>query len=152
MPHSHLHRLERIWISSPIFFITTCTDNKRLLLSNESTASILIAEWKSAPERHGWHIGQYVIMPDHVHFFCSAGNESKSLSNFMKHWKELTSKRIKKECGTEGNIWQREFFDHVIRNEESYAQKKEYIFNNPVRAGLVTNADEWLWKGEIEIL
>lgn len=70
----------------------------------------------------------------------------------MKYWKEWTSKRIIKECGIKGNIWQKEFFDHVIRNEKSYAQKKDYVFNNPVRAGLVTKPDEWLWKGEIEKL
>ncbi len=152
MPHSHLRRLERIWISNPIFFITTCAADRRSLFSNERIASIFIEEWRSASQRHGWYVGQFVIMPDHVHFFCSAGNESKSLSEFMKYWKEWTSKRIKRECGVAGKIWQREFFDHVMRSEESYAQKKEYVFNNPVRAGLVKNADEWLWKGEIEIL
>lgn len=70
----------------------------------------------------------------------------------MKYWKEWTSKRIKREVGIVGNVWQREFFDHVIRNETSYAQKREYVFNNPVRAGLVKKAEEWLLKGEIEIL
>ena len=152
MPHSHLRRLERVWISNPIFFITTNTDDRRPLLANEPAASILIDEWKSAPKRHGWYIGQYVVMPDHVHFFCSSGHETKNLSEFMKYWKEWTSKRIKRECGVEGRVWQPEFFDHVIRNENSYAQKKEYVFNNPVRAGLVKNADDWLWKGVIEIL
>jgi hypothetical protein len=70
----------------------------------------------------------------------------------MKFWKEWTSKKIKKECNIEGPIWQREFFDHLLRNNESYVQKWEYVFNNPVRAGLVKEAQEWLWQGEIEIL
>jgi REP element-mobilizing transposase RayT len=46
-------------------------------------------------------------------------------------------------------IWQRRFFDHVLRNEESYAQKWEYVRENPVRAGLVANADDWPYAGEI---
>ncbi len=141
-----------IWINNPIFFITTNTYGRREILADDRTASILIEEWKSASARHGWYVGQYTIMPDHVHFFCSAGGHGRSLSEFMKSWKEWTSKRIKRECGIEGSIWQREFFDHLIRNEASYAQKKDYVFNNPVRAGLVKNADEWKWKGEIELI
>jgi REP element-mobilizing transposase RayT len=91
-------------------------------------------------------------MPDHVHFFFAPGNDAKDLSIFMKFWKEWTSKRIKKECGIKRNIWQREFFDHLLRNEENYVQKWDYVFNNPVRAGLVKKANEWSWQGEIEIL
>jgi hypothetical protein len=41
------------------------------------------------------------------------------------------------------------FFDHVIRHSESYSEKWEYVRQNPVRAGLATNADDWRWQGEI---
>jgi hypothetical protein len=44
------------------------------------------------------------------------------------------------------------FFDHLIRSSESYAEKWEYVRENPVRAGLVTSADDWPWQGEIEYL
>lgn len=152
MEYTHLKRLDRIWINNPIFFITTCTDNRRDILANSQSASILIREWKSAKERHDWHVGRYVIMPNHVHFFCAPGNEAKDLSLFMKFWKEWTSKRIRKLSSIDGNIWQSEFFDHLLCNEESYAQKWDYILNNSVRAGLVKNANEWPWQGEIEIL
>jgi hypothetical protein len=49
-------------------------------------------------------------------------------------------------------MWQREFFDHVLRSAESYSEKWNYVRNNPVRAGLVSTADEWKHPGEIEIL
>ena len=141
-----------MWVTNPIYFITTNTKRRRPLLANAEAAAILVEEWKSAKEKHDWHVGQYVVMPDHVHFFCANGVNAKSLSDFMKFWKEWTSKRIKKECRVEGILWQAEFFDHVIRNERSYAQKKEYVFNNPVKAGLVKDPTEWPWHGEIEIL
>jgi REP element-mobilizing transposase RayT len=152
MEHLHLKRLDRIWIENPIYFITACTNERNHILVNPQAAAILIEEWKSAAELHDWHIGRYVIMPDHVHFFCAPGNDAKDLSIFMKFWKEWTSKKIKKNCGIKRNIWQREFFDHLLRNEESYVQKWDYVFNNPVRAGLVKKANEWLWQGEIGIL
>jgi putative transposase len=93
-----------------------------------------------------------VIMPDHVHFFCSPDNESEDLKRFMQAWKEWTAKRLTRECGIKEHIWQKEFFDHVLRNEESYKEKWQYVLNNPVRAGLVKEAEEWPWQGEIEML
>jgi len=46
-------------------------------------------------------------------------------------------------------LWQPGFFDHVLRNDESYGQKWNYVRENPVRADLVTDADEWPYQGEI---
>ena len=46
-------------------------------------------------------------------------------------------------------LWQPGFFDHVLRNDESYAQKWEYVRHNPVRAGLADSADEWPYQGTI---
>lgn len=51
-----------------------------------------------------------------------------------------------------GTIWQREFFDHLLRSEESYDQKWNYVRDNPVRARLTLNASEWLFAGEIHQL
>jgi len=152
LEHPHLKRLDRIWIDNPIYFVTTCTDRRRKILANAQTAAILIEEWRNAKERHAWYIGRYVIMPDHVHFFCAPGYQAQDLSTFMKLWKEWTSKRIKKECVIQGNIWQKQFFDHLLRSNESYVQKWDYVFYNPVRAGIVKYAVDWLWQGEIEIL
>ena len=49
-------------------------------------------------------------------------------------------------------VWQRGFFDHLLRSDESYTQKWNYVRDNPVRAGLVTNADDWPYSGEIVLI
>ena len=49
-------------------------------------------------------------------------------------------------------VWQEEFFDHVLRSSESYAEKWTYVRENPVRADLVKKSNEWPWQGEIESL
>ncbi len=92
------------------------------------------------------------LCPDHVHFFCSAELGAKALPIFMQRWKEWTSKRVTPEIKLTGKVWQEEFFDHVLRSSESYSQKWDYVKENPVRAGLVKNSDEWRWQGEIESL
>ena len=48
--------------------------------------------------------------------------------------------------------WQRGFFDHVMRNAESYSEKWHYVGENPVRAGLVARAENWPYQGEIVVI
>ena len=97
--HKHLRRLERVWTQHPIYFVTTCTYQRKAILAREEVAKILIREWSSARKRHGWAIGRYVIMPDHVHFFCSPELDAKELSIFVGFWKEWTGKGIKRALG-----------------------------------------------------
>jgi putative transposase len=157
-PHRHLRRLDRIWVDSPIYFVTTCTQSRRAVLARPEIAEILIDEWRAARDRHGWAVGRYVIMPDHVHFFCRPEYESKTLSQFMRAWKSWSSRsahnilRPQPATAAPTPFWQREFFDHMLRSSESYSEKWNYVFENPVRAGLVTRADDWAYAGEIETL
>lgn len=56
---------------------------------------------------------------------------------------------LSKEITSAPPHWQPGFFDHLIRRSESYSEKWEYVRQNPVRAGIVTNADDWSFQGEI---
>jgi REP element-mobilizing transposase RayT len=160
--HKHLRRLERVWVDWPIYFITTCTFERRAILGSRDIAAILVQEWRTAHDRHGWAIGRYVIMPDHVHFFCRAELAAKPLRIFMQKWKQWTSKRVAREVAVigiggpdlkqSGTLWQDEFFDHVLRSSESYSQKWKYVKENSARAGLVKKSDDWPFQGEIESL
>jgi hypothetical protein len=49
-------------------------------------------------------------------------------------------------------LWQPGFFDHVLRNDESYSQKWKYVRENPVRAELVVRSDEWPYQGELVVI
>ncbi|HWA11123.1 MAG TPA: transposase [Opitutaceae bacterium] len=145
----HLQRLDRVWIRSPVYFLTTCTRQRQKLLATPATAEVLVTEWSSASERHGWHIGRYVIMPDHVHFFAAPGPGAKPLESFMAKWKEWTAKRILFSSGNTAPLWQTRFFDHLLRSNESLSAKWAYVRDNPVRAGLVAMAEEWRYQGSI---
>jgi len=87
--HKHLRRLGRIWVDAPIYFVTTCTCNRKPLLARGEVAKVLIDEWRAAYRRHGWAVGRYVIMPDHVHFFCRPERDGKSLSEFVGFLEKL---------------------------------------------------------------
>lgn len=97
-------------------------------------------------------------MPDHVHFFCQPEREAKALSELMAAWKSWSSRRVHNvlrpwpATAATTPLWQRVFFDHMLRSRESYSEKWNYVFENPVRAGLVAHAEDWPYAGEIETL
>jgi REP element-mobilizing transposase RayT len=124
-------------------------ENRQKSLASEKAVAVLCSEWKGALDKHGWAVGSYVVMPDHVHFFCTDGEQGVTLSDFIGKWKEWTAKRLKQEADLSGKIWQSGFFDHLLRSAESYSEKWEYVRNNPVRAGLVQNQDDWPYWGSI---
>ena len=81
------------------------------------------------------------LMPDHLHMLAHAEPGAVTLGEWVK--------ALKAVVGWREFQWQSSFFDHVLRSEESEAQKWEYVQLNPVRAGLVSQADEWPFGGEI---
>ena len=144
----HLQRLERIWIKHPVYFITLCTIGRRRILDNTTVAEVLVTSWREAASIHGWLVGRYVIMPDHVHFFEADATAAKSLSEFLRDWKRWTTRQVAQTTSIEPPIWQGEFFDHVLRSPKSYAEKWEYVRQNPVRARLAARAEDWPFSGE----
>ena len=66
----------------------------------------------------------------------------------MKSLKNYLSKTLREE-GVAAPHWQKGFFDHVLRDGESYSEKWLYVAHNPVRKGLVTNWQDWSRQGEI---
>ena len=150
--HEHLRRLDRIWISRPVYFLTVCTHGRKPLLTRPEAVEALLREWRAAKDRHGWPIGRYVIMPDHVHLFCAehAAGAIRPLPRFMNKWKEWTSKAICAEAGIAAPVWQRGYFDHVLRTAESYGEKWSYVRDNPVRAGLADSWEAWTRQGFVD--
>lgn len=150
--HTHLRRLAEVWLDVPVFFITVCTAGRLPILANEQTSAVFGEVWRKAETLYGWKTGAYVVMPDHVHFFCSGDTVAKPLRVFIGKWKEWTAKNLKRQYGVSTPLWQPEFFDHVLRSDESYSQKWEYVRQNPVRAGLVLKPEEWPYWGMIHQL
>ena len=150
----HLRRLDRVCLPAGacIFYVTCCVRGRSRPLANAAAVDVLVESWRAAPRLFEWAVGRYVVMPDHVHFFASpCADTAKALSILVGSWKSWTRKEMRSAVDPSFE-WQREFFDHLLRSTESYAQKWEYVRMNPVRAGLVASADEWPYQGEVCIL
>jgi putative transposase len=140
-------RLEQIFATSPVYFVTFCThERQRFLAKNEvHTAFVLFA--KRAKNNFNVAVGRYVIMPDHVHLFVR-GDYNFRLGPWIGTLKQALAKAAMLSRA-KGQIWEEGFFDHVLRTNESCSQKWNYVRENPVRAGLVKSAADWPYKGEI---
>jgi putative transposase len=126
-----------------VSFITFNTHRRKKLLANSVVHEALV-QFARIGQAHGTGVGRCVIMTDHVHLFVR-GNQDFVLSQ----WTRMLKRTLSKAIAVEPPHWQQGFFDHLIRHSESYRAKWEYVSQNPVRAGLVPTADEWLWQGEI---
>jgi REP element-mobilizing transposase RayT len=83
-----------------------------------------------------WHVRLLVIMPDHIHALMSLNTRTKSISTIIGGWKRYLSKKV-------GLEWQKNFFEHRIRNQNELMEKESYLLNNPVRAGLCEKQVDW---------
>ena len=92
-----------------------------------------------------------VVMPEHVHLLLTPLRDETSwhysLCSILKLIKGTSARSVNKLSGSGGPVWQEESFDHVLRSQESFEEKLEYIRQNPVRRGLVTRPEDypWLW-------
>ena len=130
-----------------IQFVTVCTKDRARVLTSPEAHQILREIW--ANDRI-YRVGRYVIMPDHVHLFCSPSKQPpESLKRWISFWKSTSAQKFPTDIV---KLWQRDFWDTQLRGRESYASKWNYVRNNPVRAGLVNDAEDWPYQGEISPL
>jgi putative transposase len=142
-----LSRLNLVFVRSPIYFVTACTQNRRNILATPAIHETFLRFAQEGPSHGGW-IGAYVIMPDHLHLFVATDDEQIAISAWMKSLKNTISTMLR-ENGVAPPHWQKTFFDHLLRSSESYSEKWNYVRENPVRAGLVQKAEDWPYVGEI---
>jgi len=95
-------------------------------------------------------------MPDHVHLLLrplstAATDESvvdppvHDLGRIAHTVKSVSSHEINRRLGRKGTVWQSERFDRIVRDENEYREKVQYMLNNPVKQGLVTDPYEYPW-------
>jgi REP element-mobilizing transposase RayT len=131
---------------SPLWFVTFGTFDRLPILANRAVEKRFIYFAEKNISR-GIAIGRYVIMPDHIHFFIRLAPDCKlgATVGFLK--KSLSG--ALKENGCILPHWQPGFFDHLLRSASSCSEKWAYVYQNPVRAGLVEDADDWPYSGQV---
>jgi len=128
-----------LWVDPhrEIYFITiNCLQRGHNQLALPEISTRLFETVCHRQEKFLWWPHVFLLMPDHLHALISFPPSDKALQTVVSKWKEWTAKEV-------GIVWQRDFFEHRLRHDESRRQKADYILENPVRKKLVVRLEEW---------
>ena len=135
------------------YYITICTHDRACILSRvlegkeNQRAKVQLTELGiitekvlcQLAEQYGVCLDAWTIMPNHIHMVLTIENNGEikpmPVGRFVGAFKSIVSNQWQKECArqgiTMGKLWQRNFYDHIIRNEADYLEKLRYIDENP---------------------
>ena len=118
----------------------------RALDANTTVQDSLAEIWRA--EATAWLVGYYLVMPDHMHFFCAPHDLHFGIDQWVEYWKSRFSRRHLGQSWP----WQRKSFHHRLRNRIAYEEKLIYVQENPLRKQLVARPEEWPYQGRIHDL
>jgi len=141
-----LHRrLPRRDILGRTYYLTCCLDRRRPLFKHGSLAELLVTLYAAERDAGNIRLHGYVIMPDHYHVVLTLLQEI-SISAVVRKIHSLFAPECRRQIAVSGRVWQRRFYDHVVRDEEDLRTKMVYMHNNPVRAELVADLALYPWS------
>lgn len=117
------------------YLITTSCYNNKPIFRQPEAAGIVLESLKWLDSKHRIALDAAVIMPDHIHFVAQLLNGR--LSQIVHSLKGHTGRAINHFLGQSGPVWQSQYHDHALRNDEALSEVILYCLHNPVRAGLV---------------
>jgi putative transposase len=149
------------------YFVTICTGGRRCTLGSIDSSGgihltaagrIVQQEWRALTSRFpGLLLDEFVIMPNHLHAvlaFVGAGlappgvgtrtslsagcNRQPALPDVLCAFKSISTRVVNQDAGTPGKLWQRGYYEHIIRNSEDMKIVQRYILENPGRWALDT--------------
>ena len=146
----HKRHLSHFTMNGSLYFITFRTINTKL--TPEEQKLVL----KHIEEGNGqfYMLLSAIVMPDHVHLILNPEKEY-NISRIMKGIKGVSARKINNTRGTTGSIWQNEYYDRILRNENELNEKLNYMFFNSVKKKLTDNTWEyhgWYLNERFQIL
>ncbi|MDR1868252.1 MAG: transposase [Treponema sp.] len=121
--------------------------NRRVMeLQNPHIKTLFIQVIAEAHRKYAFKLWNFCIMDNHIHFLITPEKDC-SLSLIMKWIKMVFTIRWNKLHGMKGHLWGDRFHARMIESREDFLRVFRYINQNPVKAGLVEQAKEWIFGG-----
>ena len=134
-PRQKSLRLGRYSDEGLFYFLTIITKDRKTLFLNPTIAEIVLDALKWLDQNGRITLVAAVVMPDHLHFVVQL--KGTTLPKLMHSLKSYTANEINKAIGRVGHVWERQYYERGIRDEESLMEVVKYCLENPVRKGLV---------------
>jgi putative transposase len=117
-----------------------------LFVREDAMSLVLLDLSRTADVEHSAVIA-YCFMPDHLHTLVEGIRADCDLRRVARVFKQRSSFQWKRRMN--GELWQRRYFEHVLRDDEDSFQVARYILDNPVRAGVVRNPEDYPFLGSL---
>jgi REP element-mobilizing transposase RayT len=127
------------------YFITVCTQNRVMLFGEvidcdvqlNGMGMIVRQAWDDLPTHyHGIDLDAFIVMPNHIHgiiILADQPERRRALPEIVRGFKMFSARRVNERAGKRGVLWQRGYYEHVIRTEKALARVRAYIAHNPGR-------------------
>ncbi|MEI8654050.1 transposase [Pseudoalteromonas sp. Hal273] len=135
MYRSDLLRKGRVSLTNRFYSITLVAHKRENIFISMDINRLIITEMKKIETQEAAKTIAFVIMPNHIHWLIQLGTK-KALSDVIKLFKGRCSKVTRNDLGMY-KLWQRNYYDHMIRNENDLLNNARYIIANPLRAKIV---------------
>ena len=139
--------LKRYQLSEQTHFVTFSCYRRIPRLSNDRVRDTFVESLERTRRKYGFRVYGYVVMPEHVHLLLSE-TESEVLATAIQALKLSVARREVHYLDVDQSttFWQKRYYDHNVRNSQSFVEKLRYIHRNPVTRGLVKNPGDWKWS------
>jgi putative transposase len=127
------------------FFITLCCARKRKFFAQGSFARRIIEILRATAIQHKMAVYTYCLMPDHLHALVIGLDPSSNLQIFVMDFKRKATAEF--QSSNSSSLWQKKFYDCILRSNDSNDRVAAYIWMNPVRKGLCAKPQDYRYSG-----
>jgi putative transposase len=138
--------LKRYQQSKQCHFVTFSCHRRLPHLRDARPCELFVEGLERARHKYRFRVYGYVVMPEHVHLRLSEP-EAELLATAIQALKISVARRAvscRGKCGAP--LWPKRYYDHNLRDYESFVEKLRYIHRNPVKRGLVNRPEDWKWS------
>jgi putative transposase len=143
--HKNIRLARENYVGQCWLFITLCCANRRKFFISPRICNWFLNILRRDGASHSFGIHAYCLMPDHVHLLLEGLDPASDVLQFMKAVKTKTSAPFQKKMRQP--LWQKKFYDHILRHSDSPGDVAWYIWMNPVRAGICQHPNEYPFLG-----
>jgi putative transposase len=129
------------------YSLTFCTDHRRHVFTSHDTVDLVLEQISRAARENQFAVIAYCFMPDHLHLLIEGQSESSDCRRFIARAKQYSGFYYSKEF--DRRLWQRNGYEHVLRDDEQTHAVARYVLNNPIRAGLVEKVEDYPYVGSL---
>ena len=143
--HKNIRLRPESYRGTRLIFITLCCEGRKSVFADGKTARWLIDCVRKQAEANRFAVHAFCVMPDHFHALVQGFDPASNLLRFLKILKQKTAFQHRQRFGE--TLWQKKFFDHIVRSQASRDRVAWYIWMNPVRKGLCAKPEDYPFSG-----